>query len=217
MQAIIFDMDGTLIDTERVSQASWRAAAADLDIQIPERILHAFVGLSMKTAHTMIDEEFGDPALTDRLFARRNQIYGDTWIDQLELKPGAREAIGAVRQRGLKCALATSSERDRALFCLERFGLSDAFDAAVFHEDIAHPKPAPDVYLTTAERLGVDPFVCGAVEDSFNGIRAAAAAGMTVFMVPDYNAPTPEVEGLCSAVLPSLAELPGAIDLRLTR
>lgn len=78
MQAIIFDMDGTLIDTERISQASWRAAASELGIEIPERILHAFVGLSMKTAHTMIDDEFGDPALTDRLFARRNQIYGDT-------------------------------------------------------------------------------------------------------------------------------------------
>ena len=75
-----------------------------MGIEIPERILHALVGLSMKTAHTMIDDEFGDPALTDRLFARRNQIYGDTWIDQLELKPGAREAIGAVHQRGLKCA-----------------------------------------------------------------------------------------------------------------
>lgn len=216
MQAIIFDMDGTLIDTERISQASWRAAASELGIEIPERILHAFVGLSMKTAHTMIDDEFGDSALTDRLFARRNQIYGDTWIDQLELKPGAREAIGAVHQRGLKCALATSSERDRALFCLEHFGLADAFDATVFHEDIAHPKPAPDVYLTAAKRLDVPAHECGAVEDSFNGIRAAAAAGMTVFMVPDYNAPTPEIEGLCTAVLPSLTKLPGAIDLQLT-
>lgn len=212
MQAIIFDMDGTLIDSERVSQASWRAAAADLGITIPERILHSFVGLSMKTAHTMIDDEFGDPALTDRLFAQRNQIYGDTWIDQLELKPGAREAIEAVRERGLKCALATSSERDRALFCLDHFDLLDAFDATVFHEDIAHPKPAPDVYLTAAERLGADPGACGAVEDSFNGIRAAAAADMAVFMVPDYNAPTPEIESLCTAVLPSLTNLADAID-----
>lgn len=72
------------------------------------------------------------------------------------------------------------------------------------------------VYLTAAKRLDVAARECGAVEDSFNGIRAAAAAGMTVFMVPDYNAPTPEIEGLCTAVLPSLTKLPGAIDLQLT-
>ena len=79
MQAIIFDMDGTLVDTERVSQAAWRAAARDFDIVIPDHILHAFVGCSIPNAMKMIDAEFGDPDFTVRLFDRRHEIFDATW------------------------------------------------------------------------------------------------------------------------------------------
>ena len=212
MQAVIFDMDGTLIDTERVSQASWRRAARDFGIEIPERILRAFVGCSIPNAMKMVDDEFGDPVFTERLFNRRHEIFEATWEDELELKPGAAEAITAARDRGLAVALATSSVRDRAVISMERFGLMALFDAAVFDEDIEHHKPAPDVYLVAAERLGVEPVRCIAVEDSFNGVRAGAAAGTHVIMVPDYNEPTSDIRALCSAVLPSLLEFPVALE-----
>lgn len=212
MQAVIFDMDGTLIDTERVSQSSWRRAARDFDITIPEDILHAFVGCSIPNAMKMIDAEFGDPAFTVRLFDRRHEIFDASWEDELALKPGAAEAVAAARERGLAAALATSSARDRAIISMERFGLMDLFDAAVFDEDIEHHKPAPDVYLITADRLGVDPTQCVAVEDSFNGVRAGAAANMSVLMVPDYNEPTPDIRDLCTEVLSSLYEVPDALD-----
>ncbi|MFR3451534.1 MAG: HAD family hydrolase [Collinsella sp.] len=113
MQAVIFDMDGTLIDTERVSQAAWRRAAQDFRIEIPERILHAFVGCSIPNAMNMIDDEFGDPAFTERLFNRRHEIFDATWEDELETQARAAEAVAAVRERGLAAALATSSVRDR--------------------------------------------------------------------------------------------------------
>lgn len=212
MQAVIFDMDGTLIDTERVSQASWRHAARDFDIEIPDRILQSFVGCSIPRAMAMIDDEFGDPDFTVRLFDRRHEIFDSTWEDELELKPGAAEAITAARNRGLAVALATSSVRDRAIISMERFGLMELFDAAVFDEDIDHHKPAPDVYLVAAEHLGVEPGRCIAVEDSFNGVRAGAAAGMHVVMVPEYNEPTSDVRTLCSAVLPSLLEFPVELE-----
>ena len=212
MQAVIFDMDGTLIDTERVSQASWRRAARDFGIEIPERILRAFVGCSIPNAMKMVDDEFGDPVFTERLFNRRHEIFEATWEDELELKPGAAEAITAARDRGLAVALATSSVRDRAVISMERFGLMALFDAAVFDEDIEHHKPAPDVYLVTAEHLGVEPVRCIAVEDSFNGVRAGGAAGTHVIMVPDYNEPTNDIRALCSAVLPSLLEFPVALE-----
>lgn len=212
MQAVIFDMDGTLIDTERVSQAAWRRAAQDFRIEIPERILHAFVGCSIPNAMNMIDDEFGDPAFTERLFNRRHEIFDATWEDELELKPGAAEAVAAVRERGLAVALATSSVRDRAITSMERLGLMELFDAAVFDEDIEHHKPAPDVYLVAADHLGVEPTRCVAVEDSFNGVRSGAAAGMRTIMVPDYNEPTPEIRALCAEVLTTLHELPAALD-----
>ena len=212
MQAVIFDMDGTLIDTERVSQAAWRRAAQDFRIEIPERILHAFVGCSIPAAMQMIDDEFSDPAFTKRLFNRRHEIFDATWEDELELKPGAAEAVAAVRERGLAVALATSSVRDRAITSMERLGLMELFDAAVFDEDIEHHKPAPDVYLVAADHLGVEPTRCVAVEDSFNGVRAGAAAGMRTIMVPDYNEPTPEIRALCAEVLTTLHELPAALD-----
>lgn len=212
MQAVIFDMDGTLIDTERVSQAAWRRAAQDFHIEIPEHILHAFVGCSIPNAMNMIDDEFGDPAFTERLFNRRHEIFDATWEDELELKPGAAEAVAAVRERGLAVALATSSVRDRAITSMERLGLMELFDAAVFDEDIEHHKPAPDVYLVAADHLGVEPTRCVTVEDSFNGVRAGAAAGMRTIMVPDYNEPTPEIRALCAEVLTTLHELPAALD-----
>lgn len=212
MQAVIFDMDGTLIDTERVSQAAWRRAAQDFRIEIPEHILHAFVGCSIPNAMKMIDDEFGDPAFTERLFNRRHEIFDATWEDELELKPGAAEAVAAVRERGLAVALATSSVRDRAITSMERLGLMELFDAAVFDEDIEHHKPAPDVYLVAADHLGVEPTRCVTVEDSFNGVRAGAAAGMRTIMVPDYNEPTPEIRALCAEVLTTLHELPAALD-----
>ncbi len=212
MQAVIFDMDGTLIDTERVSQAAWRRAARDLRIEIPERILQAFVGCSIPNAMKMIDDEFGDPAFTERLFNRRHEIFDATWEDELEPKPGAAEAVAAVRERGLAVALATSSARDRAIASMEHLGLMESFDAAVFDEDIEHHKPAPDVYLAAAGRLGIEPTRCIAVEDSFNGVRSGAAAGMRTIMVPDYNDPTPEIRALCAKVLPTLHDLPAALD-----
>lgn len=212
MQAVIFDMDGTLIDTERVSQAAWRRAAQDFRIKIPEHILHAFVGCNIPNAMNMIDDEFGDPAFTECLFNRRHEIFDATWEDELELKPGAAEAVAAVRGRGLAVALATSSMRDRAITSMERLGLMELFDAAVFDEDIEHHKPAPDVYLVAADHLGIEPTRCVAVEDSFNGVRSGAAAGMRTIMVPDYNEPTPEIRALCAEVLTTLHELPAALD-----
>ena len=212
MQTVIFDMDGTLIDTERVSQSSWRRAASDLDITLSSEILHAFVGCSIPNAKEIINAEFGDPDLTERLFEHQAGIFMEAMERDLELKPGAAEAIAAAKERGLGVALATSSGREYSINNMTRFGLMDSFDVTVFKEDIENHKPAPDVYLVAAERLGVDPAQCIAVEDSFHGVRAGAAAGMHVVMVPDYNEPTDEIRELCAEVLPSLTELPAALD-----
>ncbi len=149
----------------------------------------------------MIDDEFGDPASTERLFNRRHEIFDATWEEEPELKRGAAEAVAALRERGLAAALAPARVRDRALPPTARLGLRELFAAAVFDEDIEHHKPAPDVYLVAADHLDIEPARCVAVEDSFNGVRSGAAAGMRTIMVPHNNEPTPEIRAQCAEVL----------------
>ncbi len=202
--AVIFDMDGTLLDTERVSQTAWRRAAADLGITIPEETLRAFVGCSLPNARVMINELFGDEDLTDRLFAHEADVFFQIRDAELETKPGALACVRSLAESGIPVALATSTSREHALPSLDRFGFREHFCATVFGDEVARSKPEPDIYLEIARRLEVDPRTCVAVEDSFNGVRAGHAAGMRVVMVPDYDQPTPEIRTLCHLVLPSL-------------
>ena len=210
-EAVIFDMDGTLVDTERVSQTAWRRAAADFGLEVPERIWNAFVGCSLPDARAMIDDEFGDPALTERLFAHQRDLFFEIEDEQLEPCTGALEALRAVSEAGIAVALATSTAREHALPLMERFGMAPFFSSMTFGDQIEHAKPAPDIYLESARRLGLDPTTCAAVEDSVNGALAACAAGMATYLVPEWATPTPEVLERCEAVLGSLLELPAAI------
>lgn len=210
-QAVIFDMDGTLVDTERVSQAAWRRAAQDLGFQMPAHILKAFVGCSIPNARAMINAEFGDEQLTDRLFAHQAELFFALEDEELEMRPGAYEAVRALDTAGITVALATSTAREHAMPLMERFGLARYFAATVCGDEIEHAKPEPDIYLETARRLGVPAEACAAVEDSVNGARSALAAGMATYVVPDRVQPTDEVRAQCAAVLESLHELPAVL------
>lgn len=210
-QAVIFDMDGTLVDTERVSQTAWRRAAADLGLDVPERIWNAFVGCSMPNAKAMINDEFGDPAMTERLFAHQARLFFQIEDEELEPCEGALEALSSLADAGLTLSLATSTAREHALPLMERFGMAPYFSAMTFGDEIERSKPEPDIYLEAARRLGVDPTTCVAVEDSVNGALAALSAGMTTFMVPEWATPTPELTKRCAGMLESLNELPALV------
>lgn len=211
LQAVIFDMDGTLVDTERVNQKAWRRAAAEAGVTIPDRMLQAFVGCSIPNARAMINAEFGDEQLTDQLFDRRAELFSELEQKEIELRPGAREAVRALVVAGLPLALATTTERARAIPVLERFDMAQYFAATVCGDEIERAKPEPDIYLEAACRLGVPAQACAAVEDSVNGARSALAAGMATYVVPDRVQPTDEVRAQCAAVLESLDELPALL------
>ena len=125
--------------------------------------------------------------------------------------PGAREALDELHAAGYPLALATSTYRSKAISRLDRFGLRDMFASITTGDEIENGKPAPDIFLLAAERMGVDPARCAVIEDSHNGVRSGHAAGAQVFMVPDMVPPTSEIEGMCAAILENLHELPGAI------
>ncbi|MBM6775653.1 HAD family phosphatase [Olsenella profusa] len=209
--AVIFDMDGTLIDTERVSQTAWRRAAADLGLEVPERIWNAFVGCSLPNARKMVNDEFGDPALTDRLFTHQHELFFQIEDEELTPCTGALEALRTLTEAGLTVALATSTSREHALPQMERFGMAPYFTSMTFGDEITRAKPEPDIYLEAARRLGLDPTLCAAVEDSVNGARAALAAGMATYLVPEWATPTDDLRAGCAAILDSLLELPAVI------
>lgn len=212
IQAVIFDMDGTLVDSEGVSRRAWSLAADELGVDLPESFIDTLMGRNSRACSGLVVEHLGgDEALAQRVVDMHLELFLKLAETELRLKPGAHEALDALRSAGLPLAVATSTARVRALPRLERFSLTPYFTSFTCGDEVAHGKPAPDIFIESARRLGVDPSACAVIEDSHNGVRSGHAAGAQVYMVPDLMAPTPEIELLCAAVLPSLHELPGAI------
>ncbi|WP_246798833.1 HAD family hydrolase [Rhizobium leguminosarum] len=123
---------------------------------------------------------------------------------QLRLKPGVVELLDVLDQLKLPRCIATSSSHSTVQSHLSAHGLAGRFDAVIAHGDYAASKPSPDPFLTAAKRLSVEPALCLALKDSFNGVRSASAAGMMIFMVPDLLSPTPEIHSLCTGVVSDL-------------
>lgn len=212
LEAVIFDMDGTLVDSERVSQEAWKRAARDLGIELPGELIRSFIGRTAPSVHALMAGYLGgDDELAKECFRLHLVHFDQICETDLTLMPGAREALDELHAAGYPLALATSTYRSKAIPRLDRFGLRDMFASITTGDEIENGKPAPDIFLLAAERMGVDPTCCAVIEDSHNGVRSGHAAGAQVFMVPDMVPPTSEIEGMCAAVLESLHELPGAI------
>lgn len=177
-------MDGTLIDSESAYRAAVAHALTCLGLAADPAFLHGLAGLAGPAveAHirTCFGEDFPFETFRPHYAAHRDALFAQG----IPLKPGAAEALGFLAARGLPLALATSSMRPVALAHLGRLELAAHFSVLVTREDVARPKPAPDLYLAAAERLGVAPADCLAVEDSRTGAEAALAAGMMTLMVP---------------------------------
>lgn len=213
IKAVLFDMDGTLVDSEKVYFAAWGTASSALGIDLPKEQIFKFMGRTKQENHTLITELLdGDAARADELLTFHEQEFLRLADIELELKPGAREALAALHDMGLPLALATSTHRYLTEPRMALFDLKKEFETVICGDEIENGKPAPDIFLNAAANLNVDPTECVVVEDSFNGVRAAHAAGSYVVMIPDLHQPTPEIEELCDAVLPSLFELPAFIE-----
>jgi HAD superfamily hydrolase (TIGR01509 family) len=206
--AVIFDMDGLLFDTERVALETYREAAAGLAIaRATDELFITFVGRNWKTTQVLMSAALG-PDDTARMLEAWPPIFRDR-VDSLGVpqKPGARAILDFVRGRGFLIALATSAGGPKARRQLEGAGLIDHFSAIASGDEVVHGKPAPDLYLLAAERLGVVPETCVALEDSEAGVEAASAAGMRVIMVPDLKQPSERIRALATRVAASLVDV----------
>lgn len=203
--AVIFDMDGLLIDTETLYCQSWQRAAADCGFVITPHFYERLVGRSRADALQIVLEHFGDqvpmPDFHERVLHYETVCFAEAPIP---VKPGAWDMIAAVDAHALPKALATSTHRPAARQRLVRTGLDRHFHITVTGDEVQRPKPAPDIYLAACERLGVSPRDVLAFEDSEPGVQAAHAAGVTVIMVPDFKAPSLEIQARTARVFPSL-------------
>jgi beta-phosphoglucomutase family hydrolase len=208
VKAVIFDMDGTLFDTESIYANAWRAAGRELSFAPIEEAIEACTGRNAKDTRQFFEDHYADLISYDEFMAVRTKYY-DATIEEIgvPLKPGVVELLDYLKQNGIGVALATATRMVRTQENMERTGLGHYFDVLVTGDMVEHGKPHPETFLAAAERLGVTPCECMGVEDSFNGIRAIRAAGMFTVMVPDTKAPTAEIEMLLDAKCDTLHDL----------
>ncbi|WP_245745898.1 HAD family hydrolase [Nocardia altamirensis] len=184
--AVLWDMDGTLLDSEKLWDIAMRELAARHDRVLTAEIRHTFIGASGPDSLRMLFAGIGVEPTPEALRAAAEFIeyrVTELMAGSIPWRPGAKDALGLVQAAGLKSALVTNTKRSLAEFGLDTLG-RDFFDVSVCGDEVAQGKPAPDVYLRAAELLGVDPRACVAVEDSPTGTRAAHAAGCAVIVIP---------------------------------
>jgi HAD superfamily hydrolase (TIGR01509 family) len=205
--AVVFDMDGLLFDTETLYLEAAIVAAAELGHDLAIEVFHRTIGMPWARNRQMLLDHFGATFPVDDFVTVWLQHFGALADERLAPKPGVVELLDTLDELLLPRAIATSSGHHTVQHHLAAHGLADRFDAVVGAGDYAAGKPAPDPFLRAAERLGVEPRSCLALEDSYNGVRSACAAGMMTIMVPDLLEPTDEVRLLCDLVVPDLHEV----------
>ena len=197
IRGILFDMDGLMFDTEAIGLKGWKKAGEELGIRITDEMVASLRGLGNRERRARFGEMTGRPELFDA--AQKIRIeYSDSWIREkgVPVKPGLTELLEYLKDKEIPAALATSTEREKAGWYLRLAGVEQYFQASVCGVEAGPSKPAPDVFLKAAAKLGLPAEECMVLEDSENGLRAAKAAGCTAVVVPDLSPAPPEEEGL---------------------
>jgi HAD superfamily hydrolase (TIGR01509 family) len=205
--AVVFDLDGVLVDSEQVWDAARRDVVAEHGGTWRASATRDMLGMSAPEWSRYVVEELHVSLTPEEVNAAVVEAMLREYDERLPLLPGAREAVERMAARR-PLGLASSSNRPVIDLVLERMGVAERFAATVSSEEVGRGKPAPDVYLEAARRLGVAADACAAIEDSENGIRSAHAAGMRVLAIPNpHFPPAPEALALADAQLADLDAL----------
>ena len=207
VRAVVFDMDGLLCDTEAVYRDAMIATAAERGHDFPLSLFQSMVGLPAEASDGQVLEHFGQDYPVAAFNARVGERVAAACEAGIPLKAGVAELLDHLDALALPRAIATSSSHRSVQAHLGLSGIIPRFQAIVARGDYARGKPEPEPFLTAAERLGVAPEDCLALEDSHNGVRAASSAGMMTVMVPDLLAATDEMHRLCVLIARDLHEV----------
>ena len=211
-QAVIFDMDGLLFDTEALYQQAYTDAARLGGYDVSPDAIRLTIGMPWVRGRGLMLDVLGEQFPIDDYYARMTDRFAELSATELRLKPGVVELLDLLDDLALPRCIATSSAHATVRDHLSAHKLTHRFHAVIGHGDYENSKPAPDPYLVAAKRLGIQPAFCLALEDSHNGVRSASAAGTITIMVPDLLPPTEEIRGLCHFVVESLQEVKGLIE-----
>ena len=207
LKGAIFDMDGVLIDTEKLYLRFWKEAAAEFGYDMRDEHVFAVRSMARKYSIPKLKSLLGDDFPTEEVRSRRTELMNE-YISKsgIETKKGLFRLLNHLRDTGIKIAVATATQRERTLSYLSRISALEFFDAVICGDMVNTGKPAPDIYLTAAAGLGLPPESCAAFEDSPNGLMAAHSAGCFTVMVPDLTQPDDTVLPYIDMVIKDLGE-----------
>lgn len=208
IKGVLFDMDGVILDTEKLYTRFWVEAAQSLGYPMTHEMALGMRSLSRQAGEKQLKAYLGED--TDYYAVRETRIkMMEEFIEEngVELKPGIHELLDFLKGNGIKTSVATSSPLDRTKKYLTQVGLVDSFDTLVSGHMVPHGKPEPDIYIYAAENLGLKPEECVVLEDSPTGLLAAFRAGCVPVMVPDQDQPDEEVKSRVYTVVKDLLSI----------
>ena len=208
IHGVIFDQDGLLFDTERLSAVAWKLAGDELGFYLEESFLKTIRGANASDAARRFQETFGDRFDFWKLRARKQEHFLRILREnEMPVKPGARELLCYLRQEGYKVALATASAREYSMENLRLAGIEEFFQEIITGDMVGEAKPNPEIFLKAAKALKEEPARCLVLEDSLNGVEAGLRGGFVTIMVPDLTEPDENLRGRVNRVCASPFEV----------
>ena len=207
-KAVVFDMDGVIFDSERAVMQCWKVVASRHNIPDIEKAILACTGTTMVRTREIMLNLYGADFPYDEYARESSAIFHSRYDGgRLPMKPGVKELLTFLNEHDKKIALASSTRQQVVTDELRDAGIIEYFDRIICGDMVSRSKPAPDIFLKACEELNISPSDSYAIEDSYNGIRAAHAGGLHPIMVPDLLPADEEMQSLAEIVLPSLTSV----------
>jgi HAD superfamily hydrolase (TIGR01509 family) len=211
LQAVIFDLDGLMVDSESLAEWAWSQVLDSYGYELDAQVFRDVLGLRVADSARVMCQRYNLPITSEEAQAERDRLFLEAVPTRLQACVGLYSLLNELTARGIPLGLATSGHRQYVTLALRTLGLEDRFRAVVTGDEASWGKPAPDIYLLAAERLGLSPARCLALEDSLWGAESALAAEMTCVVVPTRWTASLEFPAACR-IFPSLSEVREALD-----